>query len=237
MKKPPPIENGAPDGSSPSWVSELNNPLAVIVANVEYATERLASGQPSLQACVQDVREPLGEIRAAAERIRDVVRHMVAALPAFPPVAPAPGASREGAERSPSMAPASGPTERRARILIIDDEEALGRTLRRALADYDVVLLVNATDALARISEGERFEFILCDVMMPGLTGVDFYEKLSLTAPDQAERVVFMTGGTTTGRTAAFLSATRNQVLPKPLELQLLRTLIRDRLAGAAGGA
>ncbi len=241
MKKPSQVEDSAPEsGATYSWVSEINNPLAVIVANVEDVAERLASEEPDLRARVQEVREPLDEIRAAANRIRDVVRHMVANLPTLPPPAGAAGSirppprARDGERPStPStQPPPSGTAKRLARILIIDDDVALGRALRRVLRNYDVVALANAPDALARISDGERFDFILCDVMMPELTGVDFYEKVVLLALDQAERIVFMTGGTTSDRTAEFLSTTTHQVLQKPFEVHGLRKLVQDRLAG-----
>jgi CheY-like chemotaxis protein len=243
MKKPPPSDESAPESLTASWAAEINSPLAVIVANVDYVVERLRSGQPSLEACVHDAREPLDEVRAAAHRIRDVVRHMVSNLPTLRPVADeaksagSPPRAR-GEKRVPStVPPPSGTATRQERILIIDDDVALGRALRRALRDYDVVALVDAREALTRISDGERFDFILCDVMMPELTGVDFYEKVVLLAPDQAERIVFMTGGTTTSRTAAFLSTTANPVLQKPLEVHSLRGLVQDRLAGIGRAA
>lgn len=239
MKNKPLKEEGVADrGPTASYAHEINNPLAVIVANLDYVVERLGSGQPNLETCVRDVRPPLDAIRAAADRIRFVVRHMVANLPpaALASAQSSAGSQHGATEGEPTRAtdpPTSGTASRVARILIIDDEVALGAALRRSLRDYDVVALANAREALTRISGGERFDFILCDVMMPDLTGPGFYEQLVLLAPEQAERVVFMTGGTTAVETEDFLSTTACRVLQKPVEVGGLRGLIEDRLAGA----
>src|SRR5258708_4534491 len=99
-----------------------------------------------------------------------------------------------GSRAPPALGPADLAAEiegalPRARILVVDDEIILGNALRRSLREYDVVALANAKDALARISVGERFDFILCDIMMPELTGVDFYERVLRLEPDQADRI------------------------------------------------
>ena len=106
--------------------------------------------------------------------------------------------------------------------------------LLEAIREYDVVALANARDALARVAAGERFDFILCDIMMPELTGVDFYERVLRFDPDQADRIVFMTGGAITPRTEHFLSTTANAVIEKPFGPQRVRDLIRERLGGTA---
>ena len=50
-------------------------------------------------------------------------------------------------------------------------------------------------EALALVLEGKRFDLILCDLMMPVMTGMDLHAELLIVAPDQAARMVFMTGG------------------------------------------
>jgi CheY-like chemotaxis protein len=67
---------------------------------------------------------------------------------------------------------------------------------------------------------------------MPELTGVDFYERVLRLEPDQADRIVFMTGGAITPRTEQFLSTTVNPVIEKPFGPQRVRDLIRQRLEG-----
>jgi len=54
-----------------------------------------------------------------------------------------------------------------------------GRLLRRVLErEYDVLVMTSAREALDQIGVGKPFDLILCDLMMPGLTGMDFHERL-----------------------------------------------------------
>ncbi len=75
--------------------------------------------------------------------------------------------------------------------------------------EHDVTLTTNAVDALMRIRNGETFDVILCDLMMPEMTGVDFYVELQKLAQDQAMRVVFLTGGAFTPQARGFSSGCR----------------------------
>lgn len=60
-------------------------------------------------------------------------------------------------------------------VLVVDDEPLVRRSLERALSrKHDVVALGSASEALRRIDGGERFDAILCDLMMQGTNGIDF---------------------------------------------------------------
>jgi signal transduction histidine kinase len=120
---------------------------------------------------------------------------------------------------------------RAGRILIVDDEPKVAQMVRRMLVqEHEVQVLTEAAEALALISAGERFDVILCDVMMPVMTGMELHEQLRRTAPDQADRIVFLTGGAFTPRARAFLDEVPNPRLEKPFALQTLRALINERL-------
>jgi CheY-like chemotaxis protein len=96
--------------------------------------------------------------------------------------------------------------------------------------EHDVTTLGNAGDALARILAGERFDVILCDLMMPQMTGMELYEQLNRAAPDQAQQIVFLTGGAFTPAARTFLDAVPNQRLEKPFETLQVRALINARV-------
>ena len=130
----------------------------------------------------------------------------------------------------PTAADAAG---RRGKILIIDDEVIVASTIRRALGDHDVTSFTDAHDAEALIASGHRFDLILCDLMMPTVTGMDFYEAIIEIAPDQAERIVFITGGAFTSQARAFLDRVPNQRLEKPFELERLRSFVNARVRGS----
>ena len=104
-----------------------------------------------------------------------------------------------------------------ARVLVIDDEVAVGRSLRLLLApENDVVAVTSGRDALARLEAGERFDAILCDLMMPDITGIELYNQLVRIAPDHQDRIIFMTGGAFTEQARDFLAKLDRPHLDKP---------------------
>jgi CheY-like chemotaxis protein len=120
---------------------------------------------------------------------------------------------------------------RRGRILLVDDDHLIAVTVRRALgAEHDVTALLRAQDALDRIASGERYDVILCDVMMPSMTGIEFHERLSRELPEQAGRIVFLTGGVFTPTARTFLDEVPNLRMEKPFEVQALRALVNERV-------
>jgi CheY-like chemotaxis protein len=117
---------------------------------------------------------------------------------------------------------------RRGRVLIVDDELALAKALGRALAaEHDVTVLTNAKEALSQLTSGERFDVILCDLMMPEMTGMDLHAELGKQAPDHVDRMVFMTGGAFSLSARSFLDQVPNQRFEKPLDIQNLRAAVR----------
>jgi CheY-like chemotaxis protein len=116
-------------------------------------------------------------------------------------------------------------------VLVIDDEPMLGAAIVRSLsAEHDTWRVGRAEEALARISSGERFDLILCDLMMPEMTGMDFYESVRAMYPDQTDRIVFLTGGAFTARARDFLEAVPNLRLDKTFDIQHLRAIVNERL-------
>jgi signal transduction histidine kinase len=116
---------------------------------------------------------------------------------------------------------------RRARVLVVDDEVAIGRALMRSLGRYhDVQVLTSGKEALARIAAGERFDVILSDLMMPEVTGMEIHEELSRTAPEQARRMVFVTGGAFTTQSREFLDAVPNPRIEKPFDVRTILEII-----------
>lgn len=77
------------------------------------------------------------------------------------------------------------------RILVLDDDVAALRATTRALAPHEVTAVTTASDAFLLLAT-ERFDAILCDVQMPGMSGTEFVRRLS---PMDRDLVIFMTGG------------------------------------------
>jgi len=126
-------------------------------------------------------------------------------------------------------APAASAPRRRGRVLVIDDEPLLGRAIASTLEpDHETVTTRSAREALARLQAGERYDVILCDLIMPELTGMDFYEALIEVAPDQRERIIFLTGGAFTERARSFLEVGDRRVLVKPFDAAALLSAISE---------
>jgi len=119
---------------------------------------------------------------------------------------------------------------RRGRILAVDDEPMLCTVIQRILRDHDVTTVTSAADALQSLSGGERYDLILCDLMMPEMAGMEFYARLLQTAPDQAAKIMFMTGGAFTEQTQAFLRELTTEPIEKPFKAAKLRELVQRAL-------
>jgi len=131
--------------------------------------------------------------------------------------------------RAPAIAHA--PATRRASVLIVDDEPAVAGALARVLRDHDVTVATSAEDALARIATGARYDVIVSDVMMPGMSGEELHAELARRDPEIAGRVVFITGGAFTPAARAFLDRVPNERLDKPIDPVALRAVIARRVA------
>jgi len=136
------------------------------------------------------------------------------------------------ASQKPPSPMSDSPPKRRGRVLVIDDEESVGRAVARVLGElHDVVFEVDARLALARCVRGEVFDVIYCDLMMPGLTGVDVYRALAASHPELARRVVFLTGGVFSERAAEFLKGVAALTVPKPFTASSLRAITADYIS------
>jgi CheY-like chemotaxis protein len=120
---------------------------------------------------------------------------------------------------NPVVAPA-----RRVRVLVVDDEPRIARGLARALRrEHDVSTLTSAREALKCLTESDNFDAVLCDVMMPEMTGVDLHRELERRRPDLARRVLFFTGGAFTPSTQAFVRRMADRCLEKPFDVAEVR--------------
>ncbi|MDP9000190.1 MAG: response regulator [Myxococcota bacterium] len=128
--------------------------------------------------------------------------------------------------------PALSASKSRGRILIVDDEPIVCFSLQRLLSgEGEAIAATNAREAVARIAAGDRFDVILCDLMMPEMDGPAMYDELLKIAPAQAERMVFVTGGAFTMRAHDFLERVPNVRLSKPFDVDSLLELVRGRIA------
>jgi signal transduction histidine kinase len=130
----------------------------------------------------------------------------------------------------PMLQRAAPAVARRGSILVIEDEPALCRVLERLLLPHRVTTVMRARDALARVQAGEKFSIILCDLMMPEMTGMEFYEELIRHHSAIATRVVFMSGGVLSPHSREFLDRVPNLRLDKPIDMKRLHQLVDEAI-------
>lgn len=148
---------------------------------------------------------------------------------------PPEGAVVQPPPRRPSLTPVPGvPT-----LLVVDDEAPIRRALRRYFERRGWVVdeAEDGRDALALLSNDDaatRFDVVLCDLKMPGLSGPELYEKLRAAVPDILPRIIFVTGDVTGEAAAAFLEGVSGPVLEKPFELATVGQVAEELRASLA---
>ncbi|HVJ14959.1 MAG TPA: hybrid sensor histidine kinase/response regulator, partial [Polyangiaceae bacterium] len=140
---------------------------------------------------------------------------------------------RSNGSTGANLAAPAGGTLPRARILFIDDEVSLCSAMTRLLQpEHDVVSATRGQEALDLLRSGERFDMIMCDLMMPGMTGMAFFEALQDLPAVDPESVVFMTGGAFGEPAQRFLASVANPCFYKPIDPNQLRQWLRARQLG-----
>ena len=216
-----------PHGWARIEIRDTGRPFSQAELDEIWAPVRTSKTGPStliLANCKETVREAGGEIWATDNspvEPRFIVR--------FPPTAGSPD------DTDSRMRVVSDGTDEKARVLVIDDEAVIGTMVRRALARHDVYVASSGRDGFELCRE-ISFDVVLCDLLMPEMTGMAFYERLAQVRPDLKERIVFMTAGAFTARARRFLGSICNLVLHKPFELEDVERAVQSvlRLHGPA---
>jgi len=142
------------------------------------------------------------------------------------------GDAQPGARKPVTTPPMAQRTKRgeRPRILWIDDDDLFLRSMKRALADWDMQTAQTVADAERQLELAAAPEVVFCDVMLPDGSGHELHERFREKKPDLARRFVFVTGGVVTPEIADYLIASGCQTLLKPVKIEEIRSL----LSGAA---
>jgi PAS domain S-box-containing protein len=120
---------------------------------------------------------------------------------------------------------------RRPRVLIVDDEPAVARSMQRAIADRcDVVVIHDPAEAVAALISHEHFDIIFCDVVMPRISGLDLYMELRRSRPELAKRLVFVSG-TAPADDSGSDSLPASRWIAKPFDVNAMRRRIGELLA------
>jgi signal transduction histidine kinase/DNA-binding NtrC family response regulator len=137
------------------------------------------------------------------------------------------------------MAPAEAAAEERVaggnggRLLIVDDEEGIRRMFARLLAKHDVVEADSGERALTILAGDQSFDVILCDMMMPKVSGIDVHRWLVKHHPGLARKLVFVTGGAFTPNARDYLEKVDNLRVEKPFDVINLQKMIAEWVAAS----
>jgi two-component system NtrC family sensor kinase len=132
-----------------------------------------------------------------------------------------------------STAPPSTPR----RALLVDDEDVIRLALRRFFQRQGWAV-DEAEDGAAALDllvgpAAATYDVILTDLLMPGMSGREFYARVAEERPELVARVIVSTGDSMSPEALEFLRRTACPVLNKPFELAELRALVA-RVTGAA---
>ena len=94
-----------------------------------------------------------------------------------------------------------------------------------------MVAAQGGAEALELLAQQPRFDLIVCDLLMPGLNGMEVYRRVCEMAPDLDGTFVFVTGGSADKDVQVFLRTIGNQVLQKPFDFSTLSEIIEARKA------
>jgi CheY-like chemotaxis protein/anti-sigma regulatory factor (Ser/Thr protein kinase) len=113
------------------------------------------------------------------------------------------------------------PPVRDARVLIVEDDPLVARSFMDRLRSEGITAETapSAQQALDLLERDTKFDLIYCDLMMKGMTGMDFAEQIDARSPHLRARVVFMTGGAFTSRASAFVEANGDRCVDKPFDI------------------
>ena len=121
----------------------------------------------------------------------------------------------------------------RGRILVVDDDEGVAAAVRRTLSvGHEVEVVSSGAAAKEVLRADQAFDMIVCDLMMPAVTGMDLYQWLESWSPALAARMVFLTGGSFTPRARAFQRDMADRCLEKPFHKKQLSRLVNKLLDG-----
>jgi CheY-like chemotaxis protein len=227
---------------------EIGAPVSLLIANLGFALEEISGLRVELspasvasddslvarvaraESALSAVGDALREARKGADQVRQLARE-ISGRPSEARRAPSDGAgvAPEAVRVNPSS---DQPATPRGRVLVVDDEPMIVRAIQRLLeGEHEVSPSTDPIAVVEQVRAGLRFDVILCDLMMPTMSGIDVYDAIRQADPDQARRIVFMTGGAFTPRALEFLEANENARIEKPLERTTLRAAIRACLS------
>jgi PAS domain S-box-containing protein len=120
---------------------------------------------------------------------------------------------------------------RRARILVVDDEPLVAEAIERVLAtEHDVVAVGGGRLALERAA-ANAFDVVVCDLLMPEMSGVDLWVELGRRNPALAARTILVTGAGQEEEVRGAMGGFAGPIVEKPFTAADLRAAVAEVLS------
>lgn len=213
----------------------MRTPLSRIIANNEYAATLLAGilktcsmgGDQVVAVAVRSALDALAEASTGATQISELLKRSEDLAEMLDPGDRA--ARSHVTEFRSDVRQLKPVTERPGRLLVIDDDAAVGRSIQRLLRDrYEIQTENNPRTAVYRLLLGEEFDAVLCDITMPGMSGIEVFKAIAASRRELAARFVFMSGGAREADIAEFFNRSTHVLLEKPFTIPALTKVIDE---------
>jgi PAS domain S-box-containing protein len=121
----------------------------------------------------------------------------------------------------------------RGRILVVDDESAIRTAIKRILRSHEVVEVDSGEQARELLDRDQEFDVILCDLIMPRVSGIDVHQWLSEHHPQLVRKLIFVTGGAFTPGARSYLEQVDNLSIEKPFDATNLSKMVNGWVLAA----
>lgn len=117
------------------------------------------------------------------------------------------------------------------RILLVDDDRLNNRILKRLLNIYDIELdtCERGIECIDKINNGEHYDLILMDIMMPDMNGIDTLKKLK-SNKNFNTKVVALTADALSTSKNKYIKTGFTDYIPKPFKKEELEQKLKELL-------
>jgi len=165
-------------------------------------------------------------IGVAARGARDTARD--------PDPDPALGDAEADGELGPAhREPSRRFVKERLRILIIDDEPLVGRMIARLMQAHEVITVTSGDAALAALADDDKLDVVLCDLIMPELSGVKLAEAIAERHPHLRSRMIFLAGGAVSPEAKQLIAGPDARWITKPARYAQLASCVAEVVEAA----
>jgi CheY-like chemotaxis protein len=120
-------------------------------------------------------------------------------------------------------------------VLLVDDDMTVLSGFRRCLQAEDLTIefALSGGQALRRLLSEKPPDVVVCDMLLPDISGVDVYQRAIAADPSYRQRFAVATGASNIPFVATFLAGFGGPILYKPVEPAQLTLAVRTCLSGA----